>query len=69
MKFKKFYLILLFFLFSLPIIADETKIEDNNTEFNIYTGMFDFSDDKKRSTLVGVQHKNENLNCLIFKIM
>ena len=66
MKFKKFYLILLFSLFSLPIIADETKIEDNNTELNVYTGMFDFSDDKKRSTLVGVQHQNEDLNRNIF---
>ena len=28
--------------------------------------MFDFSDDKKRSTLVGVQHQNENLNRNIF---
>ena len=66
MKFKKFYLILLFSLFSLPLIADETKIEDNNTELNVYTGMFDFSDDKKRSTLVGVQHQNEDLNRNIF---
>ena len=62
MKFKKFYLILLFSLFSLPIIADETKIEDNNTELSVYTGMFDFSDDKKRSTLIGFQHQNEELN-------
>ena len=35
---------------------------NNNTEFNVYTGMFDFSDDGKRSTLVGVQHQNEDLN-------
>ena len=62
MKFKKFYLILLFSLFSLPIIADETKIEDNNTELNVYTGMFDFSDQGKRATLIGIQHQNEVLN-------
>ena len=24
--------------------------------------MFDFSDDGKRSTLIGIQHQNENLN-------
>ena len=54
------------YLFSLPIIADETKIDDINTEFNVYTGMFDFSDDKKRSTLIGIQHQNENLNRNIF---
>ena len=26
------------------------------------TGMFDFSDDGKKSTLFGIQHQNENLN-------
>ena len=30
-------------------------------EWNIYSGMFDFSDDGKRSTLIGIQHQNENL--------
>ncbi len=45
-----------FFLFS-PVNAD-----DSNNEFNIYTGMFDFSDDKKAAGLIGFQHQNENLN-------
>ena len=31
-------------------------------KYNFYTGMFDFSDDGKRSTLFGLQHQNENLN-------
>ena len=26
-----------------------------------FTGMFDFSDEGKKSTLVGIQHQNENL--------
>ena len=30
-------------------------------EYNFYTGMFDFSDGGKKSTLVGIQHQNENL--------
>ena len=60
MKFKKFY-ILVFFLFSSIAAAEEVKLE-NNTEFNVFTGMFDFSDDGKRSTLIGLQHQNENLN-------
>ena len=30
-------------------------------EYNFYTGMFDFSDEGKKSTLVGIQHQNENL--------
>ena len=62
MIFKKIFLILFFFFFSTFLIADETKINDNNTEFNIYTGMFDFSDHGKRSTLIGIQHQDENLN-------
>ena len=63
MKFKKTLIFTLLFLFnaSLNISADEMKL-NKNTEFNIFTGMFDFSDDGKRSTLVGIQHQNEDLN-------
>ena len=59
---KKFCLslFLVFYVFSLN--AEELKISDQNTEFNLYTGMFDFSDNGKKSTLVGIQHQNENLN-------
>jgi hypothetical protein len=49
----------IFFVFSVN--AEELKNE-KNTEFNVYSGMFDFSDDGKRSTLIGIQHQNENLN-------
>ena len=62
MKFKALYLILFSFLFSIPLIAEEQRTQNKNTEFNVYTGMFDFSDDGKRSTLIGFQHQNENLN-------
>ena len=62
MKFKEINLLILTFLFSLPLLAEELKLEKKNTEFNLYTGMFDFSDDGKRATLVGVQHQDENLN-------
>ena len=68
MKIKKIYLILASFLFSFSLIADEAKLNnnevklDNNTEFNVYTGMFDFSDEGKSSTLIGFQHQNEDLN-------
>tara|TARA_B100001057_G_scaffold160927_1_gene161541 strand:+ start:2783 stop:3301 length:519 start_codon:yes stop_codon:yes gene_type:complete len=61
MNFKKFCLIPVIFLLSVPLTAEEVKL-DNNTEFSIYTGMFDFSDDGKKSTLVGFQHQNEDLN-------
>ena len=61
MKLVKFFTILFTLLFSASLFADELKI-DNNTKFNVYTGMFDFSDDGKKSTLIGFQHLNENLN-------
>ena len=61
MKFKKLYLILAPFLFSYSLVAEEMKFE-NEAEINIYTGMFDFSDDGKKSSLIGFQHQNENLN-------
>ena len=62
MTLKLFHLtfFLLFFTFSLN--ADEIKNYDNNNEFNIYTGMFDFSDEGKKSTLIGFQHQNKNLS-------
>ena len=34
---------------------------DTGNKWNFYTGMFDFSDDGKKSNLFGVQHINENL--------
>ena len=57
---KRFFLnILLFFLIScFTSFADETSKE---TEFNFFTGMFDFSDDKQKSGILGIQHQNENL--------
>ena len=48
--------------FAFSSIAEEKVLKDQNTEFSFYTGMFDFSDDGKRSTLIGFQHQNENLN-------
>ena len=53
---------LLFLFFTSTILkADEKGLDDKNTELNFYTGMFDFSDEGKKSTLVGIQHQNENL--------
>ena len=36
-------------------------IDENDTELNIFTGMFDFSDDGQRASLMGVQHQDEEL--------
>ena len=53
---------LLFLFFTSTILkADEKVLDDKNTELNFYTGMFDFSDKGKRSTLFGIQHQNEDL--------
>jgi len=38
--------------------ADDVSKE---TELNIFTGMFDFSDNKQSSGLLGLQHQNEEL--------
>jgi len=60
---KKLYFIALFFLISISSLnANEIKLDNNETELNVYTGMFDFSDNGKRATLLGIQHQNENLN-------
>ena len=57
------------FLFSIILIfgltpiglAEEEKLQLSNTQLNMYSGMFDFSDAKQRAVLVGFQHQNEEL--------
>jgi len=61
MKLKLLYVFLFSILFSITLSAEEKKL-DNNTEFSVYSGMFDFSDEGKKSTLIGFQHQNEDLN-------
>ena len=62
MNLKKFLINLLMFTFAFSSIAEEKVLKDQNTEFSVYTGIFDFSDDGKRSTLIGFQHQNTDLN-------
>ncbi len=62
MNLKNFLVYLFLFFFSLAVSAEELKVKNQNTEFNVYTGMFDFSDDGKKSSLIGFQHQNEDLN-------
>ena len=49
-----------FSFFSFANSADE-EINKNETELNFFTGMFDFSDDKQASGLLGLQHQNDEL--------
>ena len=58
MHFKKIILFFVIFFTVTKLIAAENKTH----QFNFFTGNFDFSDDGKRSTLVGFQHQNKNLN-------
>ena len=59
---KKILLLLVLSFFILPINAEEIKIAEKNTEYNVYSGMFDWSDSGKKSTLIGFQHQNQSLN-------
>ena len=43
------------------LVSNTSLTEENRSGINFYTGMFDFSDDKKSSTLFGIEHQNENL--------
>ena len=62
MNIKKFIINLLIISFAFSSIADEKQLKNQNTELSFYSGMFDFSDDGKRATLVGLEHQDENLN-------
>ena len=55
--------IILLFSFSFLIFAnaEEKNVNENETELNFFTGMFDFSDTTQASGLIGVQHQNDEL--------
>ena len=46
--------------FSFFSFADEL-VNENETELNFFTGMFDFSDHKQASGVIGLQHQNDEL--------
>jgi len=52
----------IFFLFFNSVSVNAETVKNDVNQFNIFSGMFDFSDDGKKSTLIGIQHQNENLN-------
>ena len=61
MNLKSIFITLFLIFCSFSTSAEELN-NNQNTEFNVYTGVFDFSDDGKKSNLFGFQHQNENLN-------
>jgi hypothetical protein len=62
MKFIRTILLVAFLLFfPYQLKSDELKKLPNEHEINFYSGMFDFSDNGKKSAIIGIQHQNENL--------
>ena len=56
---NKILLIISLTFFCFSINAQEVK--KNDSQYNFYTGNFDFSDDKQKAILFGFQHQNETL--------
>jgi len=60
---KKFTLniliVLISFLYPSLTYADDKQL--NETELNLFTGMFDFSDHKQKAGIIGIQHQNDDL--------
>ena len=54
-------ILITFISFSFLSFANSEDKKSHNTELNFYTGMFDFSDDKQASGLLGLQHQNDDL--------
>jgi len=42
-------------------LANAEDKKSNETELNFFTGMFDFSDTKQASGIIGLQHQNDDL--------
>ena len=63
MKYSNFGLILALFFSVSNSYAEEIKFEEKPTEINVYAGTFDVIDKEgdDQTSLVGVEHKNENL--------
>ena len=55
------FLLINFFLFSNSFVDEKKEKVFDPHKYNFYTGMFDFSDDGKKASIIGVQHQNENL--------
>ena len=61
MKYYKLISRLTFITF-FSLLSSMVYSEESSSKFNVYSGMFDFSDTGKKSTLIGFQHQNEDLN-------
>ena len=53
--------IISFVIFCVLLFPNFVNAENSGNKWSFYTGMFDFSDDGKKSNLFGIQHINEDL--------
>jgi len=60
---RKFVLNFIIALVTLSFLnfANAEEKKNNETELNFFTGMFDFSDSKQASGILGIQHQNDDL--------
>jgi len=60
---RKILFVILVTTFAFNLSTFRVLSEENirETELNVFTGLFDFSDDKQKAGLIGVQHQNEDL--------
>ena len=63
------FLIFTYFLGSYYTYAED-NLKKSENEFNLFSGMFDFSDGKQKAGVLGVHHQNESLfrNSLLGKL-
>jgi len=61
MNFFRLSLWLFVLIFSSQLNAEDLKKLPDDHEINFYSGIFDFSDKGKKSTIIGLQHQNESL--------
>jgi len=55
----KMFVVLIGLFYLSPTYADEQQSQ--TTELNVYTGLFDFSDDKQKAGIIGLEHQNDDL--------
>jgi hypothetical protein len=60
---RKFTITILIFIITSCFINFKVLSEENikDTQINVFTGLFDFSDHKQKAGLIGIQHQNGGL--------
>ena len=54
-------ILIILMTFSFLSFANSEEEKSINTELNLFTGMFDFSDTTQAAGLIGIQHQNDEL--------